>query len=89
MGDSDKPHPATAKVPESGTTLVLFATIADTTWRMFMPVLVLLGLGWWLDNETGHKPWFLISGVFIGFGLGIALVYQQYRQVTPKVNNHS
>jgi F0F1-type ATP synthase assembly protein I len=56
-------------------------TIADTTWRMFTPVLVLLVVGFWLDNKFHTKPWLVLSGVFIGFGLAIALIWQQYRQI--------
>ena len=70
----------TARVPDSGTGLLIFGTIADTTWRMFVPVFLLLGIGMWLDHITKHKPLFTILGVIGGFGVAVLLVWQQYRQ---------
>jgi hypothetical protein len=83
MGKRETQSPESPKVSPRGTALVIFGTILDTTWRMFIPVLSLLVLGLWLDTKTGHKPLFTLGGVLLGFGLAIALVYQQYRQVTP------
>lgn len=48
---------------------------------MFVPVIALLLGGMWLDGKTGHKPLFALLGVIAGFGLAIALVYQQYKGV--------
>ena len=82
MGINDKPTPGPDKVPSPGTTaIVIFATIADTTWRLFTPVIALLLVGMWLDSKTDHKPLFTLGGVLLGFGLAIALVYEQYQRV--------
>ena len=32
------------------------------------------GLGYWLDNRWNTTPWFLILGVFAGFGLGFYII---------------
>lgn len=78
-----KDHQAdTPKVPDSGTSLLLFGTLLDTTWRMFTPVLVLLVAGLWLDDKTGKKPLFSLGGVLLGFVLAILLVWQQTRSLT-------
>lgn len=84
MEKRETQSPASSKVPNSGTTLLIFGTIADTTWRLFVPVLALLLGGMWLDGKTGRKPLFALAGVTLGFLLAAALVYQQYRQVTPR-----
>jgi F0F1-type ATP synthase assembly protein I len=28
-------------------------------------------LGHWVDGRLGASPWFLLAGVFLGFGLGL------------------
>lgn len=84
MEKRETQSPASSKVPSSGTALLIFGTIADTTWRLFVPVLGLLFGGMWLDGKTGRKPLFALAGVIIGFLLAAGLMYQQYRQVTPK-----
>jgi F0F1-type ATP synthase assembly protein I len=28
-------------------------------------------LGYWLDGKLGSGPWLLLTGVFVGFGLGL------------------
>ena len=81
MGSREKPSLVSSNVPSPGTTLVILGTIADTTWRMFLPVLLLLGVGWWLDNTTGRKPLFMLSGVIFGFALAVLLVYLQYKRI--------
>lgn len=34
-------------------------------------VLVFALLGRWVDGRLGASPWFLLVGVFLGFGLGL------------------
>jgi hypothetical protein len=79
MGDSDKPHPATAKVPRAGTALLILGTIADTTWRMFVPPLALLAIAMIYGGE--HKLAWALAAVVLGFALAIALVYVQYKKI--------
>jgi hypothetical protein len=63
------------------TGLIIFGTIADTTWRLFAPVIGLLLVGMWLDGKTHHKPLFTLSGILLGCVLAFLLVQLQYRQV--------
>ena len=81
MGQSSKPTSGTAKVPNSGTTLLILGTIANTTWRMFTPVIVLLIVGMQLDKRLGHRPLWSLAGVVLGFAIAVWLVYMQYHQV--------
>jgi hypothetical protein len=73
-----------AKVPNRGTAILMFATIADTTWRLFVPVFVLFGIGFYFDNEQQQKPIFGLIGAITGALLGFMLVRQQYRQIIRK-----
>lgn len=64
------------------TALVIFGTIADTTWRLFTPVIGLLLVGMWVDGQTGRKPLFALGGILLGCVIAFLLVRQQYKQVT-------
>ncbi len=61
--DSNEDTPApTGKSPAS----VLFLSIADTTWRMFIPVIGCLLLGRLADDYWHVKPLGMIAGIIIG-----------------------
>jgi F0F1-type ATP synthase assembly protein I len=40
---------------------------------------ILLGMyaGHWLDQKTGHSPWFTLLGLFCGIFLGMGLLYKR------------
>lgn len=59
--------------------LSLILSMADTTWRMFAPAIVFVGLGVWADVSWGTKPWLTILGAIVGLGCGILLIRQQLR----------
>lgn len=59
------------------TTGLLFATLADTTWRLFVPTVGLTLLGVWLDQRAATRPWLMIVGIIIGTLLAVALVRRQ------------
>lgn len=80
MGHESRQPQKRSTVPDMSTVFVIMGTIGETTWRMFTPVITLLVLGLWLDHKTGHKPWFSLGGVLIGFALAIALVALQYNK---------
>lgn len=56
------------------------ATIADTTWRLFIPSIGLLLLGVYLDYSLETKPWLMITGLAIGVALSVMLVVLQLRR---------
>lgn len=57
--------------------LYLITSMADTTWRMFVPTIGLLLLGNALDERLNTKPWLLLSGVVIGGFIAAILVKKQ------------
>jgi hypothetical protein len=63
---------------------VIFATIGDTTWRMFVPTVGFTLLGVWLDGVFGLKPWLMFGGIVIGFLGAYALVAHQMGMIKRK-----
>ena len=55
----------------------LIATIADTTWRMFVPSVGFTLLGVWLDEQFQTKPWLMLTGIVLGCVLAVMLVRRQ------------
>lgn len=55
----------------------LLVTIADTTWRMFVPSVGFTLLGVWLDSIFATKPWLMFAGIVIGFAFATLLVRRQ------------
>ena len=72
---SDKTPP-----PSKSTVLLLFTIAADTTWRMFLPVIGGTIGGVWADNTYGPKPAWTVAGVVIGVVIATVLVRQQMRK---------
>lgn len=76
-----KSKKAVSEVPSPATVLLLFGTIADTTWRLFVPTLLGVIVGLMIDNHFATKPWFTIIGVGVGALLAFALVYSQMKGI--------
>lgn len=75
MTSSNKTEePAT---PNRSTVVFMLSTIADTTWRMFVPTIGLTFLGWFADKQWGTKPWLFILGILIGASISAILVRRQ------------
>lgn len=66
-------------MPSANDVLVLFSTVADTTWRMFVPTLLGLALGLWADNTFSTKPLFTLTGVIVGVIVCLGLIYAQMK----------
>ena len=67
--------------PKQSTVLLLLGTIADTTWRMFVPIVGLLLLGVWVDRSYGTLPWGIITLTTVGIAIALALVRSQLNAV--------
>ena len=80
--DSKKPSDD-GHVSKPDNFLVVFKTIADTTWRMFVPVIIGACGGIWVDNNL-HTQFCAISGSLFGLSASIALVWDQYKKATKK-----
>jgi hypothetical protein len=78
LKDDDKPS-----TPDSKTVLLVFATVGDTTWRLFIPSIGGTLLGLWADNAQDTAPIFTIIGIVVGSIIAIMLVRAQIK----KVNN--
>ena len=76
-----KSKKAISEVPSNATVLLLFGTIADTTWRMFVPIIGLVGLGVWMDNTVGTKPWLTVGGTIVGVIIATVLVVHQVNKI--------
>ncbi len=57
--------------------ILLFMIAADTTWRMFVPIIAGTALGIWTDHTLTDKPLGTIIGVVIGTVIAALLVRQQ------------
>lgn len=67
--------------PDRSTVILLLGDIADTTWRMFVPPILFIGLGFWADMSWGTKPWLSLAGIVIGIGITAALIRRQFQNV--------
>ena len=78
-----KPNGDTNRVPAARTessALLLLASMADTTWRMFAPTLPLSVLGSWLDGKYSTKPGFMLAGAVVGGAIAALLIRAQLRR---------
>ncbi|MFZ1258299.1 MAG: AtpZ/AtpI family protein [Candidatus Saccharimonas sp.] len=61
-------------------TVTLMLSMADTTWRMFVPTIGLLLLGRLADESWHIKPFGMIAGIVIGSLIAAWLVKQQLQK---------
>ncbi len=80
MGKSQDTRDAPSP-PDRSTVILLLGTIADTTWRMFVPTLGLAALGLWADESWTTGPLWSLIGVFTGIGIASLLVRQQFKTI--------
>jgi len=87
MSDSSgKDHEDTRQPPEKSTVVLLLGIAADTTWRMFVPIIGIALLGVWADHTFASKPWMTTAGIIIGVAIAAALVRQQLLLSGKKTN---
>jgi hypothetical protein len=67
--------------PDSSTVILLLLTMADTTWRLFIPSIGLTIAGLLLDKQFGTTPWLLIAGTILGITIAILLIRAQLKKV--------
>lgn len=80
QGASPKNSDGQKTPPEQRSTVVLM-TIADTTWRMFVPSIGCTFLGIWGDSKFDTSPWLLFTGIVLGFFVAGLTVRQQYKKL--------
>lgn len=75
--DSNEGHPEqSGKSPAS----VLILTIADTTWRMFVPTVGGLLLGRMADEQWHTSPVGMLAGVVVGAAITALLIKRQLQK---------
>jgi positive regulator of sigma E activity len=67
--------------PDSSTVILLILTLADTTWRLFLPIVGLTILGLIVDKSLATTPWLMIIGILMGVGMAIILVRAQMKKI--------
>lgn len=77
---SDAANKSDKTPPSKSTVLLLFMIAADTTWRMFIPVIGGTIGGVWADNVFGSKPLWTVAGIAIGVTVAALLVRKQMRK---------
>lgn len=81
MAKSSTSDADTSSAPSYSSTVLILGTVADTTWRLFVPTIGGTIIGIIIDNIYGTKPWATIIGVSVGTALSIGLIYLQIRKV--------
>jgi hypothetical protein len=81
MRASDGSSEETPTPPNQSAVILLLGTMADTTWRMFLPTLGGTGLGLWADNGSHTGPLWTLVGLGIGIVITSLLVRQQLTRV--------
>lgn len=66
--------------PQSSAVVLLLGTIADTTWRMFLPTLAGIVGGYMLDGLLGTKPWLFAAGTILGCVIAGMLIAKQLQK---------
>lgn len=80
QGISPKKSDGRETPPEPASTVV-FMTIADTTWRMFVPSVGGTLLGVWLDATFQTGPWLLFAGCILGLIVAVWAVKAQLKKI--------
>lgn len=61
---------------------IVISTFLDTTWRMFIPILVSTLAGWLVDRFTGTRSVATLTGLAFGILITSFLMYKLYKKVT-------
>lgn len=77
--DSDDKRVPSEK-PNKSTVILLFTIAADTTWRMFIPIIGGTIVGVWADNALQSKPIVTIIAIVVGVVIATLLVRQQLKR---------
>lgn len=81
MRAPEEPSAGTPRPPKNSTVVLLLGTIADTTWRMFVPIVGLLLLGLWIDSTLNTLPWAMVILTIVGIVISAELIRRQLTNV--------
>ena len=80
MSTSSDKHDTPVPPPDRSPVVLLLGTIADTTWRMFVPTVGGMSLGYFADQAMKTKPWLFIAGLGIGSIIAGVLITKQLKK---------
>lgn len=80
MRQSPKTDPAPKSPKGEYTALSMILDMADTTWRMFIPIVGLLLIGRYADSQMGTKPFAMLMGALIGTAIAWKLIQRQLKR---------
>ena len=81
----DSNRASTEKSRESQSdSLYLIMSMADTTWRMFVPTIGLTLVGVYLDTKWDTMPWLTLVGAAVGGFIAAFFVKKQLQKVNQK-----
>jgi hypothetical protein len=60
--------------PAAPSNLWVLREIADTTWRMTIPVVIFTFIGIFIDLKLGTSPWITFVDVLVGFFFDVLFV---------------
>lgn len=80
MGTISHKDDTNAMQPVSSPAVLLIGTIIDTSWRMFVPTIVCILSGVWLDSVFATKPFGLLVGTVLGFAIAGLLIHLQLQK---------
>ena len=82
----NKAADSTTKPPKSEPSVLgtILIDLADTAWRIAVPVLLFAGIGIVIDKKIGSAPWVTLVGVVIGFVFAGLLVKRQLAAINQR-----
>jgi hypothetical protein len=84
MAKIGNPGDNTTQPPTKSTVVFLLGTMADTTWRMFVPIIGLTLLGLYIDKQLHTVPWLMIVGIIGGVVIAGLLIRNQIKKGTSR-----
>lgn len=81
MPEPKKQDDDTKSPPSREMVVLVFSTVGDTTWRLFVPTIGGTLLGLWADKSWDTTPWLTILGIILGSVVAGALVWAQLKKV--------
>lgn len=67
--------------------ILMLGTAADTSWRMFVPIVGATIAGLWIDKTLHTTPWLMIVLMIAGIVLATLLVLRQVKNVNDAGND--
>lgn len=80
MADIHQATPGSDTARSRSVATAVLLDMADTTWRMFVPIVGLLLIGRYADTQLASKPWLMLGGAAIGSIIAMLLIKSQLQR---------